>query len=330
MKLKDEVQHFIYSLRERSYSAYTSLFWKDHNIFHRAIIDDRLDYQQNPSTCFITNTGTLNPIVRYHQNACKVHIKPSHFTGGRRGQHQEFQRRDLQQSLPHIVVVTPGRVDHMIQVQMLNVEHLSFIVLEEANEIIGAGFKDKIEDIYDILPRSAQTILLTSTMFFEELQLTDEILRNPIRIHVPREKLSLDGLQQFYIAVEKEEHKQDILMDPYETLQLGQTILFCNSKRKVNFLADLLQEKKFTMRSIHGSMEMHERNQMVKDFKVGRSRGIDVHQILIIMNFDLPTEKEQYIHRIGRAARFGRKAIAIKLVTEDDGAQLQEIISNKG
>ncbi|KAA6383825.1 MAG: putative Eukaryotic initiation factor 4A [Streblomastix strix] len=242
---------------------------------------------------------------------------------------------EIQKGTPHVIVGTPGRVDHMIQVQMLNVEHLRIFVLDEADEMLSAGFKEKIEEINHNLPQSAQTILLSATMPSEILELTEKILRNPVRILVPREELTLDGLRQFYVAVEKEEHKQDVLMDLYETLQLGQTVIFCNSKRKVDFLADLLQEKKFTVSTIHGGMEMPERNQVMKDFREGRSRvlittdllsrGIDVQQVSLVMNYDLPTEKEQYIHRIGRSARFGRKGIAINLVTEEDGAQLQEI-----
>ncbi|KAA6383070.1 MAG: putative Eukaryotic initiation factor 4A [Streblomastix strix] len=242
---------------------------------------------------------------------------------------------EIQKGPPHIVVGTPGRVDQLIDKQILNVEHLRIFVLDEADELLSVEFRGQIAQINRNLNHNVQVILFSTTMPTDILGLAQQILRNPVSILIPIEELTIDGLRQFYVAVEKEEHKQDVLMDLYETLQLGQTLIFCNSKRKVDFLADLLQEKKFAVSTIHGGMEMPERNQVMKDFREGRSRvlittdllprGIDVQQVSFVMNYDLPTEKEQYIHRIGRSARFGRKGIAINLVTEEDGVQLQEI-----
>ena len=169
----------------------------------------------------------------------------------------------------------------------------------------------------------------------EILDITENIVKNPIRILVPREQLTLDGLKQFYIAVEKEENKYETLTELYETIQVSQCVIFCNSKQKVDTLKEDLIGQKFTVSAIHGAMDQTERNQIMRDFRDGRSRilittdllsrGIDVQQVSLVVNYDLPAQKESYIHRIGRSARFGRKGIAINFVTDDDAEMLREI-----
>ena len=165
--------------------------------------------------------------------------------------------------------------------------------------------------------------------------MTTQILTDPVKILVPREELTLDGLKQFYVAVEKEENKFETLVELYETIQVSQCVIFCNSKQKVTQLKEDLEMQKFTVSAIHGAMEQSERNKIMADFREGRSRvlistdllsrGIDVQQVSLVVNYDLPAQKESYIHRIGRSARFGRKGIAINLVTDEDAEMLQEI-----
>ena len=169
----------------------------------------------------------------------------------------------------------------------------------------------------------------------EILDITSQILTNPVRILVPREDLTLDGLKQYYIAVEKEENKFDTLIELYESIAVSQCVIFVNSKQKVIQLKEDLARQNHTVSAIHGAMDMTERNQIMRDFRDGRSRilittnllarGIDVQQVSLVINYDLPPEKETYIHRIGRSARFGRKGIAINFVTDEDAEMLQEI-----
>ena len=169
----------------------------------------------------------------------------------------------------------------------------------------------------------------------EILDITQQILTNPVRILVPREELTLDGLKQYYIAVEKEENKFDTLLELYEAISISQCVIFVNSKQKVIQLQEDLAHQQHTVSAIHGAMEMPERSQIMRDFRDGRTRvlittnllarGIDVQQVSLVLNYDLPAEKETYIHRIGRSARFGRKGIAINFVTDEDAVMLQEI-----
>lgn len=162
-------------------------------------------------------------------------------------------------------------------------------------------------------------------------------MREPVRILVKNEQLTLEGIKQFYINVEKEEWKLETLTDLYETMTITQAVIFSNTRRKVDWLQDKLTEKDFTVSSMHGDMEQKERDLIMKEFRSGSSRvlittdllarGIDVQQVSLVINYDLPTNRENYIHRIGRGGRFGRKGVAINLVTKDDIRTMKDIES---
>merc|ERR1719336_1959762 len=234
-----------------------------------------------------------------------------------------------------IVVGTPGRVNDMINRNALRLEKLRIFILDEADEMLSRGFKDQIYDVFQYLPSEVQVCLFSATMPNEILKIPNRFMRNPVRILVKKEQLTLDGIKQFYVAVEKEEWKLDTLCDLYETLTITQAIIYCNTRRKVDFLADQLQKREFTVSTMHADLDMRERDLVMKEFRSGSSRvlittdllarGIDVQQVSLVINFDLPTNRENYIHRIGRGGRFGRKGVAINFVTDDDKRALQEI-----
>jgi translation initiation factor 4A len=242
--------------------------------------------------------------------------------------------RFLQEGV-HVVVGTPGRVFDMINRNALRLDHLKLFVLDEADEMLSRGFKDQIYEIFQCLPKEIQVCLFSATMPLEIYQLTQRFMRDPIRILVKRDEVTLDGIRQFYINVEKEEWKLDTLCDLYETLTITQAIIYTNTRRKVDWLTGKMQEREFTVSSMHGDMTQGEREVIMKEFRSGSSRvlittdllarGIDVQQVSLVINFDLPTNKENYIHRIGRSGRFGRKGVAINFVTQEDVRALQEI-----
>ncbi|KAG8892057.1 RNA helicase [Tulasnella sp. 417] len=160
-------------------------------------------------------------------------------------------------------------------------------------------------------------------------------MTNPIRVLVKRDELTLEGIKQFFVAVEKEEWKFDTLCDLYKTLAITQAVIFCNTKRKVDWLTDKMRDAKFTVSSMHGEMPQKERGQIMTDFRSGTSRvlittdvwarGIDMQQVSLVINYDLPNNRENYIHRIGRSGRFGRKGVAINFVTVEDVKILRDI-----
>ncbi|KAK9365150.1 P-loop containing nucleoside triphosphate hydrolase protein [Lipomyces kononenkoae] len=242
--------------------------------------------------------------------------------------------RILQEGV-QIVVGTPGRVQDMIQRRALRTDNVKIFVLDEADEMLSHGFKDQIYDIFQLLPPSTQVVLLSATMPKEVLDVTTKFMRDPVRILVKKDELTLEGIRQFYIAVEKEEWKLDTLTDLYETVTITQAVIFCNTRRKVDWLTDKLTARDFTVSAMHGDMDQAQRDIIMKEFRSGSSRvlittdllarGIDVQQVSLVINYDLPVNKENYIHRIGRGGRFGRKGVAINFVTNEDVKVMRDI-----
>ncbi|KAI5465903.1 P-loop containing nucleoside triphosphate hydrolase protein [Mariannaea sp. PMI_226] len=236
---------------------------------------------------------------------------------------------------PQVVVGTPGRVHDMIQRRFLKTDGMKMFVLDEADEMLSRGFTEQIYDIFQLLPQSTQVVLLSATMPQDVLEVTTKFMRDPVRILVKKDELTLEGIKQFYIAVEKEEWKLDTLSDLYETVTITQAVIFCNTRRKVDWLTDKLTARDFTVSAMHGDMDQTQRDLIMKEFRSGSSRvliatdllarGIDVQQVSLVINYDLPANRENYIHRIGRGGRFGRKGVAINFVTAEDVRMMREI-----
>ncbi|EMR11432.1 ATP-dependent RNA helicase eIF4A [Pneumocystis murina B123] len=239
------------------------------------------------------------------------------------------------QSGVHVVVGTPGRVHDMIQRRALRTDSIKIFVMDEADEMLSRGFKDQMYDIFQLLPQSTQVVLLSATMPQDVLEVTTKFMRDPIRILVKKDELTLEGIKQFYIAVEREDWKLDTLCDLYETVTITQAVIFCNTRRKVDWLTEKLTSRDFTVSAMHGDMQQSEREILMKEFRSGSSRiliatdllarGIDVQQISLVINYDLPSNRENYIHRIGRGGRFGRKGVAINFVTSEDVRMMRDI-----
>jgi len=235
----------------------------------------------------------------------------------------------------HLVVGTPGRVFDMIGKRHLKVDDLITFVLDEADEMLSRGFKDQIYDIFKTLPPNVQVCLFSATMAPEILDLTTKFMRDAVRILVKKDELTLEGIRQFYVAIEKEEWKLDTLCDLYETLTITQAIIYCNTRRKVDFLADQLTKRDFTISTMHAELDQKDRDLVMREFRSGSSRvlistdllarGIDVQQVSLVINYDLPQSTENYLHRIGRSGRFGRKGVAINFVTNNDVRTMKDI-----
>jgi len=235
----------------------------------------------------------------------------------------------------HVVVGTPGRVFDMISRKVLRTTNIKMFVLDEADEMLSRGFKDQIYDVFRHLNSNIQVVLLSATMPAEVLEVTTRFMREPVRILVKKEELTLEGIRQFYVSVEREEWKLDTLCDLYETLTITQAVIFCNTRRKVDWLTEKMHQRDFTVSAMHGDMDQKERDVIMREFRSGSSRvlittdllarGIDVQQVSLVINYDLPTNRENYIHRIGRGGRFGRKGVAINFVTDEDKRTLNDI-----
>jgi len=224
----------------------------------------------------------------------------------------------------HVVVGTPGRVLDLLKRGSLDAKHMKVFVLDEADEMLSLGFKDQIYDVFQALPPNVQVGLFSATMPLEALEITEKFMNNPLKILVRQDEITLEGIRQFYINCEREQWKLDTLCDLYETLNIAQCVIFCNTRKKVTWLTDELRSRDFTISAISGELGQGERDTILKEFRSGSSRilittdllarGIDVHGVSLVINYDLPKNYEKYLHRIGRSGRFGRKGVSINLI----------------
>ncbi|KAF7328188.1 ATP-dependent RNA helicase eIF4A [Mycena venus] len=235
-----------------------------------------------------------------------------------------------------IVVSTPGRAFDMITRGALRTDGIKIMCLADADEMLSMGFKDQIYEIFQLLPRDTQVALFSATMPAEVIEVSKELMRDPVEILVKRRnELTLEGIKQFYIAVEKEEWKLETLFDLYESITITQAIIFCNSRSKVEMLTEQMLSREFTVSAMHGDMEQNQRDLVMKEYRTGSTRalitsellghGIDVGHVSLVINYDLPTNRETYIHRIGRGGRFGRKGVAFNFVAANDVTMLRDI-----
>ena len=239
------------------------------------------------------------------------------------------------QELPHIAVSTPGRALDLISTGYLRCENIKMACIDEADEMLGEGFIDQIQEIFRYLNTEVQFLLFSATFPMEIFDIMNQFMHDPVKILVKAEKLTLEGIKQFYVDVEKPENKFPTLIDIYGTLQIQKAVIFASSKETVEYLEKQFKDNDFAVSAIHGGMEQIERDKVMQQFRTGQTRalvstdllarGIDVQQITLVINFELPRSNENYLHRIGRSGRYGRKGVAINICDTDDMAKIRQI-----
>jgi superfamily II DNA/RNA helicase len=251
------------------------------------------------------------------------------------GSSVEEDSRSLKDSPPHIITGCTGRVYDMLRRRNINPQTIKLIILDEADEMLSNGFKDQVYDIFQFLRLDVQVALFSATLPDYIRQVTSKIMRNPVVISVKTEQLTLEGISQYFVAVENDGHKYDTLKDLYKSFSLSQCIIYCNSVKRVVDLYEAMIEDGFPVCCMHSNMNKVDRNKAFMDFKAGQfrvlissnvtSRGIDIQQIDTVINFDIPKDVHNYLHRIGRSGRWGRKGRGINLITRRDIIKLKEI-----
>ena len=241
----------------------------------------------------------------------------------------------LNSSPPQIIIGCPGRVHDMLRRKRLPNDKLKLIVLDEADEMLSQGFKEQVYNIFQYLPKDVQVALFSATMPHELSTLTQKFMRNPISILVQNEQLTLEGIAQYYVALDNDEQKYDTLKDLYSILSVSQCIIYCNSVQRVQDLYDAMIADDFPVCQIHSNMDKKEREASYTDFRSGShrvlissnvtARGIDIQQVSTVINFDIPKCVHNYLHRIGRSGRWGRKGTGINFVTRRDARKLREL-----
>jgi len=245
----------------------------------------------------------------------------------------EDDKNALDAATPHIIVGTPGRIHDLIRRRYVKTDDVGLIILDEADEMLTEGFKEQIYKIFQFMPNMIQIALFSATMPPELKELTKSFMEDPVSILVKAEALTLQGIAQWLIRLENDEQKYLTLKDIYSGLSFSQTIIYCNSTKRVDDLHEAMVTDGFSVGKIHGKMDELERKQVNADFRSGKirvlitsdlfARGIDIQQVSTVINFDIPKSEHTYIHRIGRSGRFGRKGVAINFSTKHDSGRVK-------
>jgi superfamily II DNA/RNA helicase len=226
-----------------------------------------------------------------------------------------------------LIIGTPGRINDLINRKELPSEFIKLLVMDEVDELLRPGFESQVQTIVNKLSDDANICVYSATLSPETLETAYKFLRNPVNILVEKEKLSLDGIKQYYINVEREEYKIPTLIDLYKHLRIAQSIIFVSTKEKSMEVENQFVTNDYAVSVINGDLSPTERSDVMLRFRQGDirvliatdiiARGIDVQQVNVVINYDIPTgdNKESYLHRIGRSGRYGRKGLAINLVT---------------
>jgi superfamily II DNA/RNA helicase len=228
----------------------------------------------------------------------------------------------------HLVIGTIGRISHMILEKRINIHTIKFMILDEADVMLEDGLTDKLKLIFEKCPENIQCVMVSATISNNLLNISKYIMHDPVKVLLKNSEVSVDLISQFYINVETEDYKFETLMDLYSLISTSQAIIFVNTINKVDWLKENLEKNNFVITCIHGKMTSQEREDIIKEFKDGKTRillttdllarGIDIPQVNLVINYDLPPNKETYIHRIGRCGRFDKKGVAITMVKMDD------------
>jgi hypothetical protein len=237
-------------------------------------------------------------------------------------------REDLKSA--QLIIGTIGRIYHMITEKRINSHTIKFIVLDEADVMLEEGLSDKLKSIYDKAPDNIQGIMISATMSQNVMGISRKLLHDPIKVLLKNSEIAVDLISQFFVNVESEDLKFDTLLDLYSIMSTSQAIIFTNTIKKVDWLKENLEKNNFEITSIHGKMTSKEREDIVKEFRDGKTRillttdllarGIDIPQVNLVINYDLPPNKETYIHRIGRCGRFDKKGVSITMIKMEDAS----------
>jgi translation initiation factor 4A len=244
---------------------------------------------------------------------------------------------DIIDNPPHIIVGCAGRIHDMVRRKHINIYTVKLFILDEADEMLSGSFKEQIHGIFQYFNEDIQVALFSATMPDEIITLGNKFMREPIKITMKKEELNLECIQQYFIAVQNDYYKYDMLKRLFETISVNQCIIYCNSVKRVVDLHKAMIDEGFSVCAIHSSMEKSERDATFRNFRNGgfrvlissniTARGIDVQQVATVINFDITGDVHTYLHRIGRSGRWGRKGLAINFITRRDINTIRSIES---
>lgn len=234
------------------------------------------------------------------------------------------------------LVGTPGRIYDLMSRRSFTTEHVKVIVVDEADQMLEDRFREQLQCILSLgFPASCRCALFSATMNQDVIEFANGLLIDPVRILIPAEQVTLKGIRQYRVDLEREDWKIEVLLDLYKNLNIAQALIYCNKRQKAEWLAETMTKNGFPITCIHGDMDVKDRMERMKSFRRGETRilistdllarGIDVQQVSLVINYELPREIDNYIHRIGRSGRYGRKGTAINLLSSEDMRTMREL-----
>ena len=243
--------------------------------------------------------------------------------------------QDIRDNTPHLIVGCPGRVYDMIRRRYINANKIKIVILDEADEMLSSGFKEQVYNIFKYLNKDVQIALFSATLPDNIFQITDKFMINPVKICVKKESLTLEGIKQYFIAVNDDREKYLTLKDLYQHISVSQCIIYSNSVKRVIDLYEAMKEDGFPVCCIHSNMDKMERENVFKEFRKGASRvlissnvtsrGIDIQQVGVVINFDIHKDVHNFLHRSGSSGRWGSKGTGIIFITRRDVHKMKEI-----
>ena len=250
--------------------------------------------------------------------------------------YERYNPKNLPKNQDQIAICTPGRLLDMIKKNMINLSNLKYFILDECDELLNDGFVQNIQDISNYLSKNTKVALFSATMTYDVLELSKKlIIDEPFKYLVDNENVTVHKIKQYFINIENDKYKYDNLVEIYKNISISQSIIYCNKKESVEWLSAELNKENFTSQCIYGEMDIKNRMEILKNFKNGLikilvstdllARGIDIQSLQLVINYDIPFKKENYIHRIGRSGRFGKKGLIINLVSSDTIKPLLDI-----
>ena len=248
--------------------------------------------------------------------------------------------KKMQQHTSQVLIGCPGRVLDFLNRKVVSYSNIHLIVLDEADEILSQGFQTQLYNIFQYLTDQVQVVMFSATIKEELHEISNKIMRDPIKILVKSEMLTLEGIAQFYISFQNDQDKIEALKDLYNFISMSQSIIYCNSVKRVVDLYHVMKSSGFPVCCIHSDMDKQDRQSAYQEFKSGKyrvlissnvtARGIDIQQVSTVINFDLPKCVDTYLHRIGRSGRWGRKGVGINFITNYDTDKMKEIEAHYG
>ncbi len=297
-----------------------------------------IDFENNvPQGLVITPTREL--AVQVDKDLKELGKYLPHNTTAIYGQHSiNTEIQELKKGV-HIVTGTPGRIFDHIQKGTLNTKNIKFLVLDEADRMLDMGFIDQVQQIIKKIPKERVTMLFSATLPDEIQKICHRYLNNPETVSIESETKTVDSIEQIYYRVNYDEKRRQL--NRILTIERPEgCIIFCNTKRSTDQVHNFLLMKGYASQALHGDIPQGRRLSIINDFKKGvfpilvatdvAARGIHIEGLCLVINYDLPVEKDSYVHRIGRTGRAGHDGKAISLVTSEDIMSLYEIEEHTG